>query len=158
MKNFLPVDKMSLLTKCISMPRTTAPRILATVRLKTTDATSEEEPVKFTSTSAFKGAGSAEFHRAKLDARPRRRPRPKYEASIIAVSFAAFLIYFCVLREENDIDKMLEERTIFDHIEGLERQTLEVALINAEKAGADTTQIKQRLQVLKADEEAKASH
>jgi hypothetical protein len=38
-------------------------------------------------------------------------------------SVAIFMIYFCILREENDVDKHLE-KSIFESVPGLERSTL----------------------------------
>jgi len=33
---------------------------------------------------------------------------PWYQGYIVSASLAVFLIYFCILREENDIDLMLD--------------------------------------------------
>lgn len=35
-------------------------------------------------------------------------PRPFYEDIIISLSFIAFMVYFCALREENDVDEQLD--------------------------------------------------
>lgn len=35
-----------------------------------------------------------------------------------------FLVYFCILREENDLDELLFGRTLYDWIDGLEKSHL----------------------------------
>lgn len=44
---------------------------------------------------------------------------PWYQPFIINGSLALFLIYFCVLREENDVDEKLS-KSLFDHYPALE--------------------------------------
>lgn len=39
--------------------------------------------------------------------RNRHEEIPSYQGPIIALSLTIFLIYFCILREENDIDEMI---------------------------------------------------
>lgn len=47
-------------------------------------------------------------------ATPQPPPHPEYSPYIISASLAVFMIYFCILREENDIDESLG-RDLFDH-------------------------------------------
>ena len=59
-----------------------------------------EIPVKFTSSAA------ADFDAMKVRAGSRTN-RAEYEHIIVRVSVVVFMVYFCVLREENDIDASL---------------------------------------------------
>lgn len=44
---------------------------------------------------------------------------PWYQPYVISGSIAVFLIYFCILREENDIDEKLGA-SLYDHVPDLE--------------------------------------
>jgi hypothetical protein len=57
------------------------------------------------------------------------------------------LLYFCVFREENDIDEELG-KTLYDRIEGLEERQLHVALKYNSEHGKDTSAIVERLKEL----------
>ncbi|XP_050432644.1 uncharacterized protein LOC126840754 [Adelges cooleyi] len=60
------------------------------------------KPVKYTASAAYqwKAENSRVGSKAEFG--------PWYEAHLVSASVAVFLIYFCVLREENDIDQFLE--------------------------------------------------
>jgi hypothetical protein len=57
------------------------------------------------------------------------------------------LLYFCVFREENDIDEELG-KTLYDRIEGLEDKQLQIALKYNLDHGQDTSSIEKRLKNL----------
>jgi hypothetical protein len=57
------------------------------------------------------------------------------------------LLYFCVFREENDIDEELG-KTLYDRIEGLEERQLQVALKYNSEHRQDTSAIVKRLEEL----------
>ena len=63
------------------------------------------------------------------------------------------MIFLC--REENDIDAMLENGTIYDYIEGLEKSHLESTLKVFRDRGLDTKEIEDRLAVLNEEEKTK---
>ncbi|CAO1429004.1 unnamed protein product [Diamesa tonsa] len=48
---------------------------------------------------------------------------PWFQPYVVVGSVAIFLIYFCYLREENDLDKELEA-SLFDRVPGLEESQL----------------------------------
>jgi hypothetical protein len=73
------------------------------------------------------------------------------------MSFNVVLIYFCVLREENDIDDKLRHGTLYDHIEGLERRQLEICLKEYTRAGTDPSEIISRLEKLDEREKEEAA-
>ena len=70
--------------------------------------------------------------------------RPKYQFWILTASWVVFLVYFVVLREENDIDEHLSS-SLYDHLPGLEEQQLELAICEKEEHGEDTTALVARL-------------
>lgn len=68
--------------------------------LKLTESDDVDEPVVYSRTKAYK-------HLAKHS----RYREPNWPAStpyVIMVSFAIFMIYFCILREESDIDQLID--------------------------------------------------
>lgn len=77
-------------------------------------------------------------------------PRLWYEPYVIMTSLSVFLIYFCVLREENDIDKELG-RTLYSRIEGLEEHQLKASLKYNQENGIDFTDIVNRLQEIEKE-------
>lgn len=84
----------------------------------------------------------------KIRATPAPPPRPEYSPYIVHVSLMAFLIYFCMLREENDIDDLLK-RDLFDHF-GEEASRLKKAYDYNIKHNLPTTEIVNRLRELGA--------
>lgn len=78
----------------------------------------EDDPVKFSSSGAIYGL--AHIKQAKLDT------MPWYQGLVCSFSVAVFLIYFCILREENDIDLEFD-KTLNDRVEGVEVTSLKVA-------------------------------
>jgi hypothetical protein len=72
---------------------------------------------------------------------------PSYQAYVVTGSLAVFLLYFCVLREENDIDEELG-KSLYERIPGLEKAQLEVAYRQNSLHGHDTSAITARLQEL----------
>lgn len=76
--------------------------------------------------------------------------RPWYEMYIVLFCTSVFLIYFCVLREENDIDKQLEQ-PLFNHVPGLEQQTLIITHKYNVQNGVSNRDIEKRMQELGMD-------
>lgn len=68
-----------------------------------------------------------------------------YQPYVILVSLGTFMIYFCVLREENDIDRRLEGN-LFEQVPGLERTQLIIYYKYCRDQGLDTREVEQRLQ------------
>jgi len=72
-----------------------------------------DKPVQFSSSEA------AQFSSSQSSQEGVRTNRAKYEHIIVRVSLAVFMIYFCVLREENDLDQSIGE-SIFSKVPDLE--------------------------------------
>ncbi|XP_011184605.1 uncharacterized protein LOC105213453 [Zeugodacus cucurbitae] len=73
-----------------------------------------------------------------------------FQPYVISGSLAVFLLYFCILREESDIDKRLEGN-LFDQVAGLEEVQLTVNYKYNRENGLDTSQIEKRLLELGVD-------
>ncbi len=71
---------------------------------------------------------------------------PWYEPFVISASVTAILVWFCVLREENDVDNELG-KSLYDRVDGMEKKQLELALKHNIQ-GVDTVAIKKRLDEL----------
>ncbi|CAD7013054.1 unnamed protein product [Ceratitis capitata] len=73
-----------------------------------------------------------------------------FQPYVISGSLAMFLLYFCVFREENDIDKRLEGN-LFDQVAGLEEVQLTVNYKYNRENGLDTLEIEKRLSEMGID-------
>nr|XP_027214094.1 uncharacterized protein LOC113807113 isoform X1 [Penaeus vannamei] len=101
------------------------------------------EPIKF-STSRAATWKARETYGGKVVEK-----RLWYEPYVVSFSLAVFLVYFCYLREENNVDIKLT-KSLYDHIEGLEEKQLELSLKHNMETGRDTLAIKNRLAELQA--------
>lgn len=70
---------------------------------------------------------------------------PWYQSLSISLSIGAILLWFCVLREENDVDQKLGI-SLFDRVPGLEKKQLELLLEHSRQEDKDS--IKKRLDEL----------
>lgn len=68
----------------------------------TDDDDDDEGPIKFSESKA----ASMRIDEYRM---PQGDTMPWYQPPIISLSLAVFLIYFCILREENDIDLILDQ-------------------------------------------------
>ncbi|ALC40895.1 CG30373 [Drosophila busckii] len=73
-----------------------------------------------------------------------------YQPYVISASLAIFLAYFCILREESDIDLRLEGN-LYDHVSGLEEVQLTVNYKYNKEHGLDTKLQEKRLTELGVD-------
>lgn len=111
-----------------------------------TEAVDSDAPVKFSTSDGF--APNPFTPRGTMSP-----PRPNFEFRSIQLSVIAFLVYFCILREENDIDERIREPgNLYDVLEGLERKKLEEQLKTRTDKGLDTKAIRMRLSELRKDE------
>ncbi|XP_055604960.1 uncharacterized protein LOC129753183 [Uranotaenia lowii] len=72
---------------------------------------------------------------------------PWYQPYVVLASVTIFMIYFCVLREENDIDQGLE-RSLFEHVPGLEEKQLLITYRYNLDNGLSTLDIEKRMKEL----------
>jgi len=105
-------------------------------------------PVKFTTSAGFNVNPQQSIIQDKDE-------RPWFQFPVVSGSLAALLIYFTVLREENDVDLALSGR-LYDKVDGLEKQDLLNSISYNERHGMDSTKLKERLrEVLDEEEKAK---
>jgi hypothetical protein len=103
---------------------------------------STNEPIKFLGSAAQK-------HRAMETRYGSIDPEgmPWFQPLVVVGSVAVFLIYFCILREENDIDTHLS-KPLFDSVPGLEKSTLiSLYKYNLEHKVDNTTVIKRLMEM-----------
>lgn len=97
--------KPNLLTKAHDplAKRCTARRMLSNCRIKEAkeDDDEDNQPIKYSTSKA--ATWTAKKSR---DMRPEYWP--KYQSDVISLSLFAFLVYFCILREENDLDLIID--------------------------------------------------
>lgn len=70
-----------------------------------------------------------------------------YQPYVISLSLTVFLIYFCILREESDIDLELE-KSLFDRVPGLEETQLVVSYNYNKEHGLEVADIEKRMKEL----------
>lgn len=106
----------------------------------------ENEPIKFSTSPAAKKTTAPVLRRTNIE-------MPWYQPYSIVGSLTVFLIYFCILREENDIDKEFD-KTLYERIKGLEKEQLIQTYKFNKEHGKSVEDIERRLKELE-DAEAK---
>lgn len=76
---------------------------------------------------------------------------PWYQPYVVCGSVAVFLIYFCILREENDIDSEFD-KTLYERLSGLEKTQLIQSYKFNKEHGKDTADIERRLKEIEIEE------
>ncbi|XP_022916783.1 uncharacterized protein [Onthophagus taurus] len=97
----------------------------------------DDKPIKYSMSPASKW-------KAEQTRSGNKNQRLWYEPYVVIASLSAMLIYFCVLREENDIDLELQ-KSLYARIEGLEEHQLRVLLDYNKRHGLETRDIIKRL-------------
>jgi len=129
-KNVPPPSKC--IESCLSTP----------IRHKSSKEFEElDKPIQFTSSKASEWRAQQSFGGTIPEDTPDIQPIS------VMLSIAAFLIYFCVLREENDIDEEMK-KSLWERIPGLERQQLDVVYDYNEQHGIVNTAILARIKEL----------
>lgn len=76
---------------------------------------------------------------------------PWFQPYIVSLSTAVFLIYFCILREENDLDVKIGN-PLYVAAPQLEKSTILVAYKYNKENGLDTTDLEVRLKEIEMHE------
>lgn len=97
----------------------------------------DDGPIKFSTSRAV-------TYKAKDTITGLREERLWYEPYVLMFSIGVFLVYFCILREENDVDKELD-KSLYSRIEGLEEYQLKLSLQYNLDNGLATADITKRL-------------
>ena len=96
------------------------------------DLLERDKPVKFSTSDANK-------HRA-YDTFCRKSNAPWYQSFVVSGSIIVFLLYFCVFREENDIDERMG-KTIYQKVPPLRDQVLEHKIREGTLLGTDVSEL-----------------
>jgi len=93
-------------------------------------------PVKFSTSEASRHrAYDSFFHKSKA---------PWYQVYCVTASVAVFLLYFCVLREENDVDEYIG-RSIYQKIPPFREQVLEHKIKEGKQSGSNVGELEEEL-------------
>ncbi|XP_041978623.1 uncharacterized protein LOC121732736 [Aricia agestis] len=114
-----------------------------------TEASEENAPIKF-STSPAARRGLSPVIRVQKDS------MPWYQPFSIVGSVAIFLIYFCFIREENDLDLEFN-KTLYERIKGLEKHQLLQAYKFNKENGYSVEEIETRLKEIELEEAKSAA-
>lgn len=121
-------------------------RLSSTISKHTTKITEEvieEGPIKYSTSKAS-------VWRARDTRTGGQSERLWYEPYVLLGSITVFMVYFLMLREENDIDADLS-RSLFSRIAGLEEAQLLASLEYNKQRGLDTSAIIARLKELQEE-------
>lgn len=99
----------------------------------------KDKPVKFSTSDANK-------HRA-YDTFCRESNAPWYQVYCVTGSISVFLLYFCVFREENDLDELMG-KTLWEKIPQLREQILVQKIKEGKERGADVSDLVEELREL----------
>lgn len=117
-------------------------------------ASKDENEIDVNKPVPFKDSGAhrwkAEYSRRGTNA----EPRLWYEAHVVSLSLAVFLLYFCVFREESDIDEELG-RSLYSRIDGLEEVQLRLSYKYNLENGLDVKDIERRMRELDMNKDSK---
>lgn len=122
-------------------------------RYKSTKATEEEidldKPIQFSTSRAATWKARDSYGSDESEDK-----MPWYQPYVISGCVVTFLMYFCVLREENEADQNLR-KTLYDYIDGIEEQQLKMSLEHNIQMGKDTSAITARLKQIEESQKNK---
>ncbi|CAF0778242.1 unnamed protein product [Brachionus calyciflorus] len=115
------------------------------------DSKISDEPIKY-STSKAKTWDSIDSFMSKT-----ARTTPKSQPIIVSLSVLAFLLYFILIREENELDKKVS-RPLEESVPNIKEMTLKHQILQYEQMGLNTRELREALKKeleLKKQKEAK---
>lgn len=113
-----------------------------TTNTKATADDVENEPIKYFGSQAASWSARQSHHN------PNYGDDVWYQPFVITGSLVVFMVYFCILREENDVDEKLS-MSLYDRIEGLEEHQLEASIQYNRGHGLSTLELEKRLKELR---------
>ncbi|KAL3273458.1 hypothetical protein HHI36_014902 [Cryptolaemus montrouzieri] len=113
-----------------------------TILLKSANA-EEDLPIKFTTSQAH-------TYKARQSIKNDTDIRLWYEPIVLIGSLSAFIVYFTILRADNDLDEEFKV-SLYERIAGLEEKQLINFLDHNQKDNEETSSAKVRLQVIKEE-------
>jgi len=107
----------------------------------------DDKPLKFTETGAHVNYKAAHNWRDP----DFEEHTPPSQRNVVIISVSTFLIYFCILREENDVDENLY-KPLFELIPDKEASIIEAAILEHKRCGKSTDDLEKRLAELRHQE------
>lgn len=102
-----------------------------------------DEPVKFTTSKASQWKASY----TRSGEEKEKDESAWFQPYVVSLSLIVFMVYFFILRDENDLDEMLGT-SLYDRIEGLEEAQLRILLKYNLDHGKETADIIKRIREL----------
>ncbi|KAF5296413.1 hypothetical protein FQR65_LT01400 [Abscondita terminalis] len=113
---------------------------LRSPKYSTNSTNDVDKPIVYTTSPASKW-------KAQYSRQGTSQERLWYEPVVVLVSLTVFMVYFCILREESDIDQEFD-KSLYSRVQGLEEQQLQIAIKSREDQGLDTSSHKEKLKEL----------
>lgn len=114
-------------------------------------ASVEDKPIKFTTSKAFAGRKVHDkFANRAGGGNSRSYKTPDIQAFSVIFSVAVFLIYFCILREENDLDEGLAPERMLQRMEMMELKALKKQIQERRMKGQDVSAEVMRLKEIES--------
>lgn len=107
----------------------------------------EDQPIKYSTSLAAKWKA-----RESRTGPQQEIAGPAYQPIVVSFSFIIFMIYFCILREENDIDELFS-KSLFDSVEGLEEKQLQICIEYNLSKGLSTKELEARLEQIQSQKD-----
>lgn len=99
----------------------------------------DSKPIKYTT------SGAKQWQSIKTFELPdNMKKMPPYQPYSVIISVLAILVYFGVLREENDMDDKLGV-SLYDRMPGLEEKNIRIAIDYEKHLGRSTSDLERRL-------------
>lgn len=119
-----------------------SPRMQGGIRKKSSNPSENDfnQPLPFTKSSAARWSARNSYSGGKEGV-------PWYQPLSISISVTAILVWFCILREENDVDVKLG-KSLYEHVDGLEKKQLELFLEHNQGSSAEREAAWKRLKEL----------
>jgi len=112
-------------------------------------STKPQEEVDNTPLPFSKSKASSWSAKSSFSGKQPHEEEPWFQPLVISMSLGAILVWFCVLREENDLDRELG-KTLYDRVDGMEEKQLELTLEHNKTQGLDTKAVQARLNEIRS--------
>merc|ERR1711976_768687 len=97
------------LTAFVFLCKERGPLAVSSYRYASQSTSEGDEPVKYSTSKAAKINGQDDYGSTSVD------DVPWYQRQVVIISIGSFLVYFTMLREENDIDKAIPDIPGFNY-------------------------------------------
>ncbi|KAK2169859.1 hypothetical protein LSH36_6g03000 [Paralvinella palmiformis] len=112
---------------------------LSTSRCWCKNVQDDSKPIRYTTSAAKQWQSIKTF-----EIPEHMKKMPPYQPYSVILSVLAILLYFGVLREENDMDELLG-LSLYERMPGLEEKNIRIAIDYEKSLGRSTTELERRL-------------